>query len=93
MGIPAVLVQQLLALEAPLREKIGRTLIEADDDECFTLAQQLIADLDDGLSLDERAELHARIAASTADIDAGRTTAYEDVMPRLRALASRRVAR
>jgi predicted transcriptional regulator len=45
----------------------------------------VLVDLDDGLTADDRVDLLASIAASTADIDAGRTAAYEDVMSQLRA--------
>ena len=86
MAIPAVLVSQLLTLDAPVREKLGHALLDANDGECFALAQQLLADLDDGLSEADRAELLAAIDDSSADIDAGRTIPYADVMAQLRAV-------
>jgi hypothetical protein len=93
MAIPAVLQRQLLALDAPVREQLGHALLESSDDECFALAQQLLAASDDGLSSEARAELLTAIDDSTADIDAGRTLPYEDAMAQLRAVHARRAAR
>lgn len=86
-------MQKLLELDEPHRAEIGDALLESHEEGCFEAAQQLLATVDDGLTDDERAQLHADLEASLADMDAGKTIPFDQAMASLRALRNQRAAR
>ncbi len=81
MAVPQQLLQQLLALDEPVRLEIAHALLESVD-----------AWVDDGMSDDERTKLDAAIERSIAesDADAGLGIPIEQAIAEIRA---RRAAR
>jgi hypothetical protein len=79
MAVPQQLLQQLLALDEPVRLEIAHALLESVD-----------AWLDDGMSDDERRKLDAAIERSIAESDAGQGIPIEQAIAEIRA---RRAAR
>jgi predicted transcriptional regulator len=79
MAASAELLQQLLALGEPERVEIAQALLDS-------------VDHGDGLSDTDRRRLDAAIDLSLAQIDAGETIPFDEVMASLRARRARRTA-
>lgn len=83
MAVPQQLLQQLLALDEPVRLEIAHALlasVEGDDD-------------DDGMTDADREKLYAAIDRSLAQADAGQTVPFDEVMAALRAKRTARATR
>jgi predicted transcriptional regulator len=77
MAVPAALLQQLLALPESERVELAYVLLSS-------------VDAPDELSVAGREQLHAAIAQSLAEIDAGLGVPFDDVIASLRARRARR---
>lgn len=80
MAVPAALLQQLLALGESERVELAHALLSSVED-------------GDGLSPAERERLHAAIAQSLVELDAGSTIPFNDVIASLRARRAQRARR
>ena len=79
MAVPAALLKQLLTLPESERVDLAYALLSS-------------VDAPDDLSAAEREQLHAAIDQSFAEIDAGLTVPFDDVMAALHAKRARRAA-
>lgn len=80
MAVPQQLLQQLLALDEPVRREIAHALLESVEPED-----------DDGMTDDERAKLDAAIARSIEELDAGKGIPLEQALAEIRAKRAARV--
>lgn len=81
MAVPQQLLQQLLALDEPVRLEIAHALlasVEADDD---------------GMNDADREKLYAAIDRSLAQANAGQTLPFDEVMAARRAKRTARATR
>jgi hypothetical protein len=81
MAIPPQLLQQLLALDEPVRLEIAHTLLES------------VEPCDPGMTDAERARLDAALDRSIAQADAGQTVPFDEAMAALHARRAARAAR
>lgn len=79
MAVPPPLLQQLLALDEPVRLEIAHALLASVDD--------------DGMGDADRENLYAAIDRSLAQADAGQTMPFDEVMAALRAKRTARATR
>jgi hypothetical protein len=79
MAVPQQLLQQLLALDEPVRLEIAYALLKSVD----------TSDVDEV----EREKLYAALERSIDQADRGETTSFDEVMSTLRARRTARAAR
>lgn len=80
MAVPQQLLQQLLALDEPVRREIAHALLDSVE-----------PDDDDGMTDAERAKLDAVIARSLEELDAGKGIPLEQAIAEIRAKRAARV--
>lgn len=84
MAVSQQLLQELLALDEPVRREIAHALLDSIEPD---------AEVADGMTEAERATLDAAIARSIDELDAGKGIPLEQALAEIRARRAARAAR